>query len=154
MSLAERLTREHILARLSPALCCCALLLTAACGGPAPAPTPPPQPAAAPAPAAAPPVSAPAPLPEDPKHRLLVGTEWRLGEMTVHFLDAGRLLVKGGDVAPHAPGGITVKYRYTDGAVEASVMGQPIAAQWDGASLSVGGLAAEKMAPDSTDNTR
>lgn len=152
MSLPERLTRGKIPALLRALLCCCVLLPLSACGGPAPAPAPPRQSAAAPAAPSPPP--APAPLPEDPGHRLLVGTEWRLGEMTVRFLDAERLLVRGGDVAPHAPGGITVKYRYADGAVEASVMGQPIAARWDGAALSVGGLPAEKIEPDSTDNTR
>ena len=126
----------------------CAVVL-AGCGGPDPAPAP--KLAAPPAAAAAPSVPAPPPasvaLPEDPVHRKLVGTQWTLGDLKVTFVDRDRLRVEGGDVAPHAPSGITVKYAYTDGKVEANVMGQAIAAAWDGAALSVNGLPATPVNP-------
>ena len=134
-------------ARIAVLLALCAVVL-AGCGGPATVPAPPP--AAPPAAAAAPsPAAAPAPvaMPEDPVHRQLVGTQWTLGDLKVTFVDRDRLRVEGGDVAPHAPSGITVKYTYTDGKVEANVMGQAIAASWDGAALSVNGLPATPVNP-------
>jgi len=86
-------------------------------------------------------------MPEDPVHRKLVGTQWTLGDLKVTFVDRDRLRVEGGDVTPHAPSGITVKYTYTDGKVEANVMGQAIAAAWDGAALSVNGMPATPVNP-------
>ncbi|NLV42499.1 MAG: hypothetical protein GXY15_14905 [Candidatus Hydrogenedentes bacterium] len=139
-------------ARTAALLALCAVVM-AGCGGsdPAPAPTPAPKPpAVAPAPEPAP---APVALPEDPVHRKLVGTQWTLGDLKVTFLDRDRLRVEGGDVSPHAPGGITVKYAYTDGKVEANVMGQAIAAAWDGAALSVNGLPATAVNPGAPEGT-
>ena len=136
-------------ARGAALLALCAVVL-AGCGGPDPAPAPkpaaPPAAAAAVLPAPAPP-PAPVALPEDPVHRKLVGTQWTLGDLKVTFVDRDRLRVEGGDVAPYAPSGITVKYTYTDGKVAANIMGRAMAAVWDGAALSVNGLPATPVNP-------
>jgi hypothetical protein len=132
-----------------------ALLAAAGCGAPrdAAAPTPPAQVqgpalpserAVAPPPAHTPPPESE--MPSDPVHRALVGTAWRVKDMEARFLDARRVHVRGPQIEPYAPGGITAKYRYDAGRIALDVMGRPFACVWDGAVLTVNGMAAE--APD------
>ena len=142
----------------------------AACGGKseeaAKPPTPTPTPAATPTPA--PPATVPSPpavetatapaaetgeeeageksMTElDPLHAKLVGTAWMLGDIHVQFLDAEKVMLKGGPLNALAPNGLTAKYSYKDGLVEVSAIGQTKTGTWDGEKLVVDGTVGKKM---------
>lgn len=133
-----------------------ALLAVAGCGvpkdtaAPSPAarengPALPSERAAVPPPAYTPPPESE--MPVDPVHRKLVGTAWRVKDLEARFLNAGQIHVRGPQTEPYAPGGITAKYKYDAGKIELNVLGKPFACVWDGTALTINGMPAEALPP-------
>lgn len=145
-----------------------------ACGGKpeesAKTPTPTPTPAVTPTPAPAPPAPVPvpaapveateaaattesaveetaeeAPQPVDALHEKLVGTSWMLSDIHVQFLDAKKVVMKGGPINALAPNGITADYSYKEGIVEVTALGQTKSGTWDGEKLVVDGRVGKRI---------
>ncbi len=131
-----------------------ALLAVAGCGAPkdTAAPVPlalekgpslPSERAAAPPPAYTPPPESE--MPADPAHRTLVGTTWRVKELEACFLNARQVHVRGSQIEPYAPGGITAKYTYEGGKIAFNILGKAVECAWDGTTLTINGMAAEAV---------
>lgn len=92
------------------------------------------------------PLQPPAPeTPADPIQRKLVGTRWEVGGFEIGFLDAKKLLLKGGPLRDLAPAGLEVPYVYKEGALEIKALGQTRTGTWDGEQLLIDGIAAQKL---------
>ena len=131
-----------------------ALLAVAGCGAPkdAAAPVPitqekgpalPSERATVPPPAYTPPPESE--MPSDPVHRKLVGTAWKVKDLEARFLNARQIHVRGPQVEPYAPGGITAKYSYDAGKIGLNILGKPFECVWDGTTLTINGMAAEAL---------
>ncbi len=124
---------------------------------PTPAATPTPAPPPVPSPPAEETATAPAaetgeeeageeaPKAVDPLHEKLIGTAWMLGDVHVQFLDAEKVVLKGGPLNALAPNGLTANYSYKDGLVEVSAIGQTKTGTWDGEKLVVDGTVGKRM---------
>lgn len=80
----------------------------------------------------------------DPLHAALLGTRWQVGDMLVVFRAEDEVFVQGGPVAELAPDGLEATYRYADGVVTASAMGRTMTGVWDGETLVVEGVPAQR----------
>ncbi len=84
-------------------------------------------------------------LPTNELHKSLIGTFWRFEEFDLKFLDAKKVLVKGGVVNKLSPKGIEAEYKvYDDGIIEIMVLGMIKTGMWDGKKLVIDGLIGTK----------
>ena len=81
-------------------------------------------------------------LPET--HRALVGTTWVVGDFQARFLDGDTVFIAGTPLAEIAPAGMEAPYTIADGVIEVSAAGETKAGTWDGETLMMDGVVAEK----------
>ena len=96
-----------------------------------------------------PPISPPPSVPDSlsPLHQSLIGTKWKIGDISAHFKTANQVTLQGGPFAELAMQGVETAYTFEDGNITIRVLGETQTGTWDGTTLSINNTTAVLQTP-------